>query len=252
LPGADAVSPSVSGGGIVCIFAHPDDETFVVGGTIPRYARAAVPCRLYCATDGDAGRSSGVRVASRAELGALRRRELLAATRLLGFDDVRMAGHPDGALGAVDTDLLVEEIVAFLRQRRPAVVITFGPEGGPNAHRDHRAISRAATAAYFLAGIRTAYPEQDLPPHAAARLFYQSWPTPPARSELLAESLPATVRIEITQFHEIKRAAFAEHRTQHEHRQRFEQLAMTDAEWFVLASGTPQPAPLIADLFEGM
>jgi LmbE family N-acetylglucosaminyl deacetylase len=186
------------------------------------------------------------------ELGALRRRELLAAAGLLGFDDVRMPGHPDGALGTVDTDLLVEEIVGFLREHRPAVVITFGPEGGPNTHRDHRAISRAATAAYFLAGIRTAYPDQALPPHAPARLFYQSWPTPSAGAELAAESLPATARIDITPFHATKRAAFAKHVTQQDHRQRFEQLTMTDAEWFTLAAGVPQPAPFIEDLFEGL
>lgn len=242
----------MSRSGIVCVFAHPDDETFVVGGTIPRYARAGVACQLYCATDGDAGRSSGVRTASRAELGAFRRRELLAAARLLGFDDVRMPGHPDGAVGAMDTDLLVEEIVEFLREHRPAIVITFGPEGGPNTHRDHRAISRAATAAYFLAGVRTAYPDQALAPHAAARLFYQSWPTPSAGAELTAESLSATARIDITPFHALKRAAFGEHLTQQEHRQRFEQLTMTDAEWFTLAAGVPQPRPLIEDLFEGL
>lgn len=233
---------------IAAIFAHPDDETFVVGGTVPRYAAAGVTSHLYCATDGDAGRNSGVRADTRADLGTLRRRELLAAARVLGFTDVRAPGYPDGALGSVDADLLVGDIVAFLREHRPRVVITFGPEGAPNAHRDHRAISRAATSAYFLARIRTAYPEQGLEPHAAARLFYQTWPG----REMDVEGLPATARIDITAFHPTKRAAFALHLTQQVHRERFEQLSMTEAEWFTLASGVPQPASLIDDLFAGL
>ena len=66
---------------LVAVFAHPDDETFAIGGTLARYAGEGVRCSLYCATDGDAGRSSGIPVSSRAELGALRRRELHAAAR---------------------------------------------------------------------------------------------------------------------------------------------------------------------------
>ena len=58
---------------ITCLFAHPDDETFAVGGTVARHAREGVECHLYCATDGDAGRSSGVDVVSRDALGRRRR-----------------------------------------------------------------------------------------------------------------------------------------------------------------------------------
>jgi N-acetylglucosamine malate deacetylase 2 len=242
----------VSSSGIVAIFAHPDDETFVVGGTIPRYATAGIPCHLFCATDGDAGRTSGVRADSRAELGALRRRELFAAARVLGFTDVRAPGYPDGALGAVDADRLVGDIVAFLREHRPRIVITFGPEGAPNKHRDHRAISRAATAAFFLARLRTTYTDQGLEPHAAARLFYQTWSWRGTGETMNAEGLPATARIDIGAFQTTKRAAFAEHLTQQEHHERFEQLSMREPEWFALASGIPQPAPLIDDLFAGL
>ena len=242
----------MSAQGIAAIFAHPDDETFAVGGTIPRYASAGVPCHLFCATDGDAGRTSGVRADSRAELGVLRRSELLAAARLLGFTDVRTPGYPDGALGAVDADLLVGDIVAFLREHRPRVVITFGPEGAPNTHRDHRAISRAATAAFFLARVPTAYPEQGLPPHSVARLFYHTWPCPASDAPLRAEGLPATARLPIARFRAMKRAAFGEHRTQQLHRERFEELSMTEAEWFTLAAGVPQPELLIDDLFAGL
>src|SRR3712207_5877735 len=166
--------PSIAG-----VFAHPDDETFSIGGTIAKYAARGVRWDLFCATDGDAGRSSGVPVGSREELGALRRNELIAAARLLGVrGEIVARGYPDGGVAEVQPDQLVGDVVQFLRDTRPDVVVTFGPEGAPNAHRDHRAISRAATAAFFLAAAPTAYPEQQRAPQGAARLFSVSWAPP--------------------------------------------------------------------------
>ena len=79
---------------LTAVFAHPDDETFATGGTIARYASEGVRCSLYCATDGDAGRSSGIPVSSPAELGALRRAELRAACDVLGIRTLVSGSHP--------------------------------------------------------------------------------------------------------------------------------------------------------------
>lgn len=240
---------------LAAIFAHPDDETFILGALACRLATEGGRVHLYCATDGAAGRASGVPVASREELASIRRTELRSAARHLGFGDVRTPGHPDGSLGGVDPDLLTGEIVHFLRQHRPPVVVTFGPEGGRNTHRDHRAISRAATAAFHLAGIRTAFPEQlesGLVPHVAARLYYSAWDTPSASAELRAESLPVTARLDATEHNDRKRDAFLLHVTQREHQQRFETLALTEHETFALAAGVPQSKAVVDDLFEGL
>ena len=240
---------------LAAIFAHPDDEVFSIGGTLARYAREGVRCDLYCATDGDAGRASGVAVRSRDELARRRRAELEEGGRMLGISDIRFGGHPDGALATVDADALIGEIVEHLRRWRPQVVITFGPEGAPNAHRDHRAISRAATAAFFAARVPTLYPEQigaGLQPHAASRLFYVAWPAPHAGAALPAQSLPVTATVDIREFHEIKRASFLAHATQLDHLARFEELGLTVTEDYHLAAGTPQRAPVIDDLFEGL
>jgi LmbE family N-acetylglucosaminyl deacetylase len=238
---------------IACVFAHPDDETFTLGGTIARYSDAGVRCSLFCATDGNAGRSAAVTVSSPAELGALRRKELAAAAKVLGLATVELAGHGDGVLRDVDPDKLVGEIVHFFRRHRPDIVVTFGPEGAPTGHRDHRAISRAATAAFFLAGVLTAYPEQldDLRPHAAARLYYSAWAPPPAGSPLTLHSVPATAAIDVRRFRGRKQAAFLAQPSQRGSQAFFDQ-SLTDAEYFALASGAPQPRAIIEDLFEGL
>ncbi len=241
---------------LACVFAHPDDETFSSAATLARYAAEGVGCHLLVATDGDAGKSSAIEVASREELGRLRRAELQEAARLLGVRSVRALGMPDGGLAQVDADELTDEIVRFLRAHRPQVVITFGPEGAPNAHRDHRVISRVATAAFFLAGLPDAFADQlagpdALAPHAPRRLFYVSW-DPPEPGAGIPHPVPHTARIDAARWNEVKRAAFEAHRTQHVHRDRFEQLAMTPHESFALAAGEPQPRAIVVDLFEGM
>jgi N-acetylglucosamine malate deacetylase 2 len=243
---------TLQGRAVSAIFAHLDDETFAIGGTIAHYAKLGVRWDLFCATDGDAGRSA-VPVSSKAELAALRRNELISAARLLGVrGEIVARGYPDGELAHVEPDQLVGDVVELLRDVKPDVVITFGPEGAPNTHRDHRAISRAATAAFYLAALPTAYPEQQRPTHAAARLFYCTWPSPGAGSPYTVYGVPATARIDVQRELETKRHAFLVHATQRELMDRFELLALTDGEWYALAGGRPQPGEPITDLFDGL
>jgi len=112
---------------IGCIFAHPDDETFCVGGTVAKYAAAGHDVHLWCATDGDAGKNAGVPVSSREELAALRRRELADSARILGISSVELGRYRDGELARADAATLVADIVGFIRRRRPTVIFTFGP-----------------------------------------------------------------------------------------------------------------------------
>jgi LmbE family N-acetylglucosaminyl deacetylase len=240
---------------LVALFAHPDDETFSMGATLPRYAAEGVAIHLLCATDGDGGRVSSVAVGSRAELGRLRRAELHAAARLLGVRTVTSLGLSDGALPAADADALAGAMVRHLRTHRPQVVATFGPEGAPNAHRDHRALSRAATAAFFLAALPTAYPEQldeGLAVHAADRLYYVAWDAPAPGDAITVHSVPPTARLDARPWDATKRAAFDAHRTQHDLRDRFEAIAMRDDESFALAAGRPQSSARVSDLFAGL
>jgi LmbE family N-acetylglucosaminyl deacetylase len=239
-----------------CIFAHPDDETFCVGGTIAKYAEAGIPADLFCATNGDAGKSSGVPVSSREELAAIRRVELEAATRVLGVETVVAPGYGDGTLHQLDPTELIGDMVAFIRRTRPTVIVTFGPEGAPTGHRDHRAISRAATAAFFLSGLPTAYADQitdgGLDAHRAQRLYYHAWPFPHVDSTLKLESVPATAVIDVRPWNERKLAAFMAHATQRYAYDLFVRAVLLDTEQFALASGFPQRRETTDDLFEAL
>ena len=142
--------------GLLAVFAHPDDESFGMAGTLSLAADAGLPVRVVCATDGDLG-GEGATVAERAMAPEIRRGELRAACRamgigepvFLGYGDSGMEGWgpPPGSLVLADPDEVVERIAAVVREVRPAIVVTFDPNG-IYGHPDHRAISRLATEAY--------------------------------------------------------------------------------------------------------
>lgn len=237
---------------IGCIFAHPDDETFCVGGVVAKYAAAGHDVHLWCATDGDAGKSAGVAVSSREELAAIRRGELTNAARILGIGSIERGGYRDGELALADPATLIADLIGFIRRKRPSVVVTFGPEGAPTGHADHAAVSRAATAAFFLSGLATSHNDQHLEAHRAARLFYHAWDFPLPEKRLKLESVPGTARIDVRGWKHRKSAAFSAHATQQGSAGVFFSSAFFDAEVLALAAGVPQPAPIIDDVFAGL
>jgi len=236
---------------LAAVFAHPDDETFATGGTLAKHANAGTRVVLWCATDGDAGRSSGIPFSSREELGRIRRAELLAACPLLGVQHVEHGGHPDGALAAADPDVVIGQIVAFLRRERPQVVLTFGPEGAPTGHRDHRAICRFATSAVLLAGT-AAFPEQlqsGLARHRPDRLCYVTWPMPFPGDRPAQEGQPIQIRVPIEDWYATKLDAYFAHRTQLDHEAYFRTVALLPTEDYFVALGAPADGD---DLFAGI
>ncbi|HEY3159039.1 MAG TPA: PIG-L family deacetylase [Vicinamibacterales bacterium] len=151
---------------LMCVLAHPDDESLGTGGTLARYAAEGVDTYLLTATRGERGRfgDGGERPADEV-VGRTREAELHAAAKELGLRDVTILGYPDGGLDAVDPAAAQETIAEHLRRVRPHVVITFGPEGA-YGHPDHIAISQLATAAAYRAASRDA---------AVSKLYYIAW-----------------------------------------------------------------------------
>ena len=145
---------------LATVLAHPDDETFGTGGTLIRYAREGIAVHSLCLTEGEKGWAGGegAAVVPREQVGATRARELAEAGRRMGLASVTCLKYPDGGLAGVSEDWVVRDIVRWLRQVRPDVVITWGPDGG-YGHPDHIAAGRRALRAIELAGIAGHEPE---------------------------------------------------------------------------------------------
>ncbi|MBE3039990.1 MAG: PIG-L family deacetylase [Chloroflexi bacterium] len=129
---------------MLVILAHPDDEGFVAGGTLARYAHQNVQVILLCATRGEAG-IPGV---NNEEAGDTRERELRQAAEHLGIE-VHFLGYPDGGLAQTKPEAMLETIACWIDLIQPQVILTFGPEG-VSGHPDHVTISHIVTQAYDL------------------------------------------------------------------------------------------------------
>ena len=146
-----SVIPSQS---LLVVLAHPDEESFPMGGTLAKYAAAGVRVTLICATHGEAG----IPGLSPKETARIRERELRAAADILKLAEVRFLDYYDGQLLRANPERIVDQLVKVLVEIQPDAVITFGPDG-ISGHPDHLAIHRFTTQAF----------DQAKPP---GRLFY--------------------------------------------------------------------------------
>ena len=128
------------------VFAHPDDETFCAGGTFARYAGQGAEIMVVSATRGQAGQIRDAAAGNRQTIAAVREAELRLACERLGITKVRCLDHVDGTLADAGFSALVDEVTEIIREFRPDIVITFGPDGG-YGHPDHVTISAVTTAA---------------------------------------------------------------------------------------------------------
>lgn len=124
---------------IVAVFAHPDDER-VIGPLLSRLAREGRETHLVIATDGSKGVRDFAKIPAGPELAAVRAKEARCAANRLGVKQLHMLGLPDGGLASFAVlGRMRTAIAAILDSLKPAVIITFGPEGG-TGHPDHRLV----------------------------------------------------------------------------------------------------------------
>jgi LmbE family N-acetylglucosaminyl deacetylase len=151
---------------LMCVLAHPDDESLGTGGTLAKYAAEGVETYVLTATRGERGRFlEGVERPDPEVVGSTREAELQAAVKELGVHESTLLGFPDGGLDAVDPARVQRVIVEHLHRIRPQVVVTFGPEGA-YGHPDHIAISQLTTGAVVRAT------EEG---YAVSKLYYIAW-----------------------------------------------------------------------------
>ncbi len=166
---------------LLCVFAHPDDEVFCAGGSIAKYSAEGYEVKVVSATKGDAGQIRDANIATRRTLGEVRAGELQKSCQHLGAQDAECLEYGDGTLKDLDIQVLVEDVVKIIRDYRPDVVITFGPDGA-YGHPDHIAIGEATTLACSLSGDPHKFPLQivdGFQAFAPKRLYHSYFPRSP-------------------------------------------------------------------------
>src|SRR5690242_9809696 len=121
---------------LLCFTAHPDDEAGGFGGTLLRYAERGIETHVICLTAGTAATHRGG-AKTPDELAEMRRKEFAESCKLLRVREGKVLDYPDGKLDHVDFYAVIADLTCRVRQTRPDVIITMGPEGAITAHPDH-------------------------------------------------------------------------------------------------------------------
>jgi len=256
---------------LAAVYAHPDDDTYSLGGTLALH-QGNIDYTLIVATSGEAGAISDPSLATANTLAQVREQEERDAVDAVGAGQatINFLRYPDGGLAQVPRGELAGRIADLLREARPQVVVTFGPEG-VTKHQDHVAVHQAATEAFHE--VQASIEEGD----AFQRLFYTALP----QSELdrfwqqleqrgvevgdpegpfMPRGVPdhtITVRIDCRGVVSQKLAAIRTHRTQQvelEFVPEDLQPELLGQECFVQAwpPVTEQSGPVMSSLFEGL
>jgi N-acetylglucosamine malate deacetylase 2 len=242
---------------LLLIFAHPDDETFLAGGSACKYAEEGVRVVLVTATRGESGKVGDPPQCTREELPAVREEELRRAAAILGIAEVHLLDYRDRDLAAAPPERIRGQLVTLIRRCRPSVVVSFNPDGG-NLHADHVAISRFAVDAVSAAADHRWYPETG-PAHPAGRLVWTTGrhPWQLAREADIAACPGADFVIDVSAWRDRKAAALRAHATQHQSAARnfFSQPdcdRLLGLEVFRQAAGPVLSRRPLDDLFHGL
>ncbi|HEX7973216.1 MAG TPA: PIG-L family deacetylase [Anaerolineales bacterium] len=171
---------------LLAVLAHPDDETFGMGGTLALYAQQGVKAYLVCATRGEVGEVDPEYMRGFQSIAARREAELRCAAEKLGlagvyflnYRDSGMPGSEDNhhpqALAAAPVDEVAAKVRHYIRLLCPQVVLTFDPIGGYR-HPDHIAIQRATVLAFETTGDGEKYPDPDgLQAYRPQKLYFHT------------------------------------------------------------------------------
>ena len=181
---------------ILTVHAHPDDESSKGAGTIAKYHAAGVHTVLVTCTGGEEGDILNPVMDTpevRANIGAVRRRELDQAVEVIGYDELVLLGYRDSgmadtpansnprAFAARPMDETVERLVAEIRRVRPQVVVTYGDNHEHYPHPDHIRSHEISVAAFAASGDPEAFPAAG-EAYQPAKLYYSVW----SRARILA------------------------------------------------------------------
>lgn len=199
---------------VVCIVAHPDDETMWTGGVLAALAARGWDVEIVTTTRGEGGeRGEPPLVPDDPELvGRLRAAELRCAADTLGAD-LTILDYQDPPMQddwllacACDPAEFTGRLRAILASRRPIVVITHG-RAGEYGHPQHMLVSLLTRHAV----------ETMATPPPELWTFMAWYPSAPERDQrFLNEGDPADLVLDLGPYYFVKRQAAECHRSQHD------------------------------------
>ncbi|MPZ89976.1 MAG: hypothetical protein GEU81_18400 [Nitriliruptorales bacterium] len=187
-------------GGLLCVHAHPDDESISTGGVLLRAVGEGRPAAVVTCTGGELGEIVGEGMDPeklRPRLGEVRQAELTAALEILGAGTPRLLGYRDSGMAGTsgnddersfwraDFDQAVGRLVTQVRAFRPDVLVTYDAFG-QYGHPDHVQTHRVGLVAAEAAGVPMLYPEAG-----------EAWQVPKVYLSTLPRSFAALVSEEL-------------------------------------------------------
>ncbi|MCW2608692.1 MAG: mca [Frankiales bacterium] len=171
---------------LMCVHAHPDDESSKGAATMARYASEGVDVLVVTLTDGSRGSvlnpamdrpevQENITEVRAAEMD--RAREILGVRQVfLGFVDSGLPEGdplpplPEGCFALGDLEEQTEALVRVVRQQRPHVMTTYDENGG-YPHPDHIRCHEVSVAAFEAAGDPERFPDAG-EPWQPSKLYY--------------------------------------------------------------------------------
>jgi LmbE family N-acetylglucosaminyl deacetylase len=127
-------------GTILGLWAHPDDETFMMGGLMSMVSAFGQSVSCITATRGEAG-SQDEQKWPTSTLGEVRSKELEDALSILGKIEHHWLTYEDGLCHQISDSEAIKDLIPLVKKIRPDTIVTFPPDG-ITGHFDHQAVSR--------------------------------------------------------------------------------------------------------------
>lgn len=213
---------------LLAVFAHPDDESYLAGGTIAKYVKAGWSAHLVCITRGEGAPRGEYASLSQDGFAAHRQKELESAISHIGISAVTFLDYKDGEVSSLPPGHLEDKLINLLHDQQPDVVITMEPSGVTN-NPDNIKVSLALTFAFqkYASDRKMADADDSNPP----KLYYACMPESIVSYFVRQKYIPAesygrpwkgvedkriSTVINIKRFKRVKAEALAEYQSQAE------------------------------------
>jgi N-acetyl-1-D-myo-inositol-2-amino-2-deoxy-alpha-D-glucopyranoside deacetylase len=264
-------------GTLLLVHAHPDDEAISTGGAMLKAKADGHRVVLVTATRGEVGEIYNMdEESTRPHLGDVRTVELENAARILGVNRGEFLDYRDsGMVGTADNEnpksfhqapleQAAAKLAAIMREERPDVVVTYDSDG-TYGHPDHikaHYVTNAALDVLEKEGWRPRKVYYTAIPRSLMERFMEQIPEEERRNDSIqiigTPDELVTTRVDVSDYVDRKREAFAAHLSQNDPNSWFATMAdqlyrmAFGTEYYQLARGKPGPESPEPDLFAGI